>query len=185
MPKIKITFTSLLIIPAVIFDPSGAILATVLAATVHELGHLAVIYFAKIGAKEINVTPYGLEITTCRPYRSFPEEIAVNCAGCIANFICFFAFSQFTGYAEAFASASLVLGILNALPVLSLDGGEALHAFLSSVLSYRKAERLSRAVSFCALLFMWCIAAYIFLFSGYNYSLFIMSVWLFGKIYCT
>ncbi len=184
MPKIKISLTSLLLIPAVIFDPSGTILATVLAALTHELGHLAVIYFVGIGTKEISVTPYGLEIATKRSYKSFGEEIAVNCAGCLINFLCFFAFSSVAGYAVSFAHASLTLGILNALPVLSLDGGEVLHAFLSSFLPFKKAERASRAISFVTLVIMWCIAVYIFMFSGYNYSLFIMSVWLFCKIYC-
>lgn len=185
MPKIKISVTSLLVIPAVIFDPSGGAAATVIATVLHELGHLTAIYILKIGAKELTVTPYGLEIATRRNYRSFWEEIAVSCAGCLVNFICFFIFSSITGYIEAFANASLMLGILNALPILSLDGGEALHAFLSIFLPFSKAERISRRISFCTLIMLWCIAVYIFLFSGYNYSLFIMSVWLFGKIYCT
>lgn len=184
MPKIKISLTTLILIPAVLLDPGGEILATVLAATLHELGHLAVILLMRIGIKELNVTPYGLEILTARKYRSFSEEIAVSAAGCTVNFICFFAFSRITGFAVAFAYASLVLGILNALPVITLDGGEALHALFSSFLPFRTAERLSRAVSFFTLVIMWSYAAYIFLFSGYNYSLFIMTVWLFGKIYC-
>ncbi len=185
MPKIKISLTSLLLIPAVIFDPSGTILATVLSAAVHELGHLFIIFALGIGAKEINVTPYGLEISTKRSYRGFGEEIAVNCAGCAVNFLCFFIFSRVTGYAVAFAHASLMLGILNALPVLSLDGGEVLHALFSAFLPFKKAEKASRVLSFITLVFMWVIAVYIFMFSGYNYTLFIMSVWLFCKIYCT
>ncbi len=185
MPKIKISVTSLLVIPAVIFDPSGGATATVLASLLHELGHLAAIFMLKIGAKELTVTPYGLEIVTQRNYHSFSEELIVSCAGCVVNFICFFIFSSVTGYIEAFVGASLMLGILNALPILSLDGGEAMHAFLSLFLPFSKAERISRRISFCTLIILWCIATYIFLFSGYNYSLFIMSVWLFGKIYCT
>jgi len=184
MPKLKISLFSLLLIPVIILDPSGEIAATVLAATAHEIGHLAVIIASGIGIKELRVTPYGLEIGTVRKYRSFSEEIAVSCAGCAVNFISFLLFSQFTGFAVSFSYASVTLGILNALPVLSLDGGEALHAVFSALLPYKTAERLSYTVSFITLLAMWIIAAYIFLFSGYNYSLFIMSVWLFGKIYC-
>ena len=100
------------------------------------------------------------------------------------NFSCFFVFSRFTGAIEGFAYACLVLGILNALPILSLDGGEVLFSFLSSFSEHRTAVRISRAVSFFTLVCMWTLAAYIFLFSGYNYSLFIMAVWLFAKIYC-
>jgi stage IV sporulation protein FB len=184
MPKIRISLTSLLLIPAVILDPSGTVITTVLAAFVHELGHLITIFAFGIGVKELSVTPYGLEIGTKRQYKSFGEEMAVSLAGCAVNFLCFFAFSRVTGYIKGFSHACLVLGILNALPVLSLDGGEALFAFLSSVTEHRKAVKISRALSFITLVLMWSIAAYIFLFSGYNYSLFIMAVWLFAKIYC-
>ncbi len=184
MPKIRVSLLSLILIPMVICDPSGRILATVIAALLHEAGHIAVMMFLKIGISDVCITPYGLEIGTKRSYRSFGEEIAVNCAGCIVNFITFFAFSRFTGYIEAIASASLLLGILNAFPVLNLDGGETLFAVFSSFCSHRTAVRLSRYISFITLVLLWIIAVYIFLFSGYNYTLFIMTVWLFGKIYC-
>lgn len=185
MPKFKITFTSLILLPAVLFDPSGQTLATLIAAFLHECGHLAVIFLTGIGASEVRITPYGLEISTKRRYRSFCEELAVSVAGCVVNFITFFAFWRTTGLIESIAYASLVFGALNILPILSLDGGEGLRAFLSMLFSFKQAERLTKIISFFTLTALWCIAAYVFLFSGYNYSLFIMAVWLFGKIYCT
>lgn len=183
MPKIHISILTVLIIPLVLLDPTGEIAATLIAALLHELGHVAVILALGIGIKAVGVTPYGLEITTVRKYRSFPEELAVSCAGCVFNFICYFGLIR-AGVFTALAHASLILGVLNALPVLTLDGGEALRALFSILLPYRAAEKASRAVSLVALVMTWSFAAYIFLFSGYNYSLFIMTVWLFGKIYC-
>ncbi len=185
MPKIKISLTSLILLPPVIFDPSGQTLAALISAFLHECGHLAVIFIAGIGASEVRVTPYGLEIETRRKYRSFFEELLVSLAGCTVNFLIFLTFWRTTGLIQSIAYASLVFGILNVLPIISLDGGEALRAFFSIFLSHRLAERVSRCVSFITLLMLWVLAVYIFLFSGYNYSLFIMAVWLFGKIYCT
>lgn len=184
MPKIKISILSLIVIPIVLLDPQGELAATVIAAFIHELGHLAVILLCGLGVTELGVTPYGLEIITARRYRSFIEELAVYCAGCTVNFITFFLLSPYGGFAFSLARASLLLGTLNALPVVTLDGGESLHALLSILLPFRLAERISHLLSFITLVIMWTFAAYIFLFSGYNYSLFIMSVWLFGKIYC-
>jgi stage IV sporulation protein FB len=169
----------------VLFDPSSETLAMLIAAFLHECGHLAVIFITGIGASEVRITPYGLEISTKRRYRSFGEELAVSVAGCAVNFLTFLAFWRATGLIEGIAYASLVFGILNILPILSLDGGEALRAFFSIIFPFKKAERYAKIISFFTLTVLWCIAAYIFLFSGYNYSLFIMAVWLFGKIYCT
>ncbi len=183
MPKIKISPISLLIIPLVISDPGGQIATTVMSAAIHEIGHLLTIVLCGVGFSCLNITPYGLEITTSRPYRNFYEEIAVNASGCAVNFLCYFLFRDVNSLI-GFANASLVLGTLNALPVLSLDGGEVVFSALSVFLPYRSACRISRLISFVTLLCMWTLAAYIFLFSGYNYSLFIMTVWLFGKIYC-
>lgn len=184
MPKIKISISSLILIPIVLLDPSGGIAAAVIAAVLHELGHLTMIYLFKIGVKELRITPYGLIIQTSRRYRSFTEETAVNCAGCAVNFIIFLLFSRTSGFLHSLAYASAVLGTLNALPVLSLDGGETVRALLSELFPFRTAEKLSRGISFITLICMWVISVYIFLFSGYNYSLFVMSVWLFAKIYC-
>ena len=78
MPKIHISILTVLIIPLVLLDPTGEIAATLIAALLHELGHVAVILALGIGIKAVGVTPYGLEITTVRKYRSFPEELAVS-----------------------------------------------------------------------------------------------------------
>lgn len=184
MPKISITLGSILLIPAVIFDPSGELTATVISAALHELGHLIMIAVCGVGMRELRITPYGLEIETARRYGGFAEELAITAAGCVINLICFFLLSPLQGIWHSVAYASLILGIINAMPVLSLDGGEALFCVLCSILPYGAACRISRAVSFVTLTAMWVLAAYIFLFSGYNYSLFIMTVWLFAKIYC-
>ena len=184
MPKIQITTLTAFIIPLVILDPSGEIAATVLSAVIHELGHVCMLLTCRVGIRSICITPYGFEIATARKYRSFYEEIAVNCAGCIFNFLCCFLLFNGYGFARSLAFASLLLGILNSLPILCLDGGEVLRAVLSIFTGYKRAEVVSRAVSFITLFLLWSFAAYVFFFSGYNYSLFIMSVWLFGKIFC-
>ena len=185
MPKIRFPLITLIFFAASFFDVSGESLATFIAAMLHEIGHVAVMLRQGIGLRDITVTPYGLEINKKRDYKSFPEEISVTLAGSLVNLICFAALYGYGGFLRLLAEASLMLGLLNLMPVLCLDGGEALFALLSLFYLPDKAERICRRVSFIALVTMWIPAVYVFMFSGCNYSLFIMCLWLFAKIFCS
>ena len=184
MPKIKFPVITLVFLITTFFDSSGESLATILAAIIHEIGHISVMLIQGIGLHDVTVTPYGLEINKKRDYRSFLEEITVSLSGCAVNFLTALFFWRTGGFLFLLASASLTLGILNLLPVLCLDGGTALNATLSLFCLPDTAERICKRVSFVTLIAMWIPAAYIFMYSGCNYSLFIMCVWLFGKIFC-
>ncbi len=164
-------------------DGSGESLMTLFSALLHELGHIGVMLALGIGIRGLTVTPLGFEIDPKREYKNFYEEIAVSLAGCAVNFLTFFIFCGGNGMLGLMADTSLLLGIINIMPVRCLDGGEALNAFLNIFLLPDKAECLGRLVSFITLLFIWIPAVYIFLATGYNYSLFIMSVWLFCRIF--
>ncbi len=164
-------------------DGSGESIMTLISALLHELGHIFVMLMLGIGIRQLTVTPLGFEIQPKREYRSFYEEIAVSLAGCAVNFLTFFLFFGKGGIFQMLAETSLLLGIMNIMPVRCLDGGEALNAFLNLFLLPDKAERIGRIVSFITLIFMWVPAVYIFLATGYNYSLFIMSTWLFCRIF--
>ncbi len=185
MPKIKFPIITLVFFVLAAFEPSGESLATVLAAVLHELGHISVMLMQGIGLRDITVTPYGLEINKKRDYKSFFEEISVSLSGPLVNLLTFFLFGGQSGFLLLLSEASLLLGILNLMPVLCLDGGAALNAALSLFCLPDRSEKICRRVSFITLIVMWIPAAYIFMFSGCNYSLFIMCIWLFGKIFCS
>lgn len=184
MPKIRLPLISVLFFLTAFFDKSGETSATLLAALLHELGHMTVILSLGIGIREIRILPYGFEIYTARAYRSFSEEIAVSLAGCAVNLITFAALIGFGGYAEMLASASLALGLLNIMPIVGLDGGAVLLSVISNFALPDITEKICRTVSFFALIALWIPAAYVFLATGYNYSLFVMCVWLFCKVFC-
>jgi len=183
LPKIKFDFLSLWMTALVFFDGSGTALATITAALAHELGHITVIGLNGIGIREIGVTPYGFEIVQKRPCKSFFEQISVSLAGCAFNFILGIALYGCGGFCAKIAFASITLGLLNIMPIACLDGGEAFEALLSCFLLPDTAFRICRIISFVTLFLLWLPAVYIFMFSGYNYSLFIICVWLFGKLF--
>ena len=184
MPKINIPLISVIFFLTAFLDKSGETAVTLLAAFLHELGHIAPILAFGVGIRRIRILPYGFEIHTARAYRSFTEEMAVSLAGCLVNLITFAVFFSFDGYIGMLAEASLALGILNIMPVTGLDGGAVLLSVISNFALPDKAEKICRAVSFVTLILLWIPAAYIFLVSGYNYSLFVMCVWLFCKVFC-
>lgn len=183
MPKIKFSLLGVVLFIMAFADRSGESMLTLTAAALHEIGHIVMLLLLGIGIKRIAVTPLGLEIDTKRGCRSFFEEMSVSLAGCAVNFITFALLYNRGGAATVLADASLLLGVLNIMPVRCLDGGEALLAGLSLFCLPDRAEKICRIVSFAALFLLWIPAAYIFLMSGYNYSLFIMCLWLFSKIF--
>ena len=193
LPNFAVSLPSLLFWLAVaLFDRSMQTGAALVAAVLHELGHIAVMRICGIRLTGLTVLPYGLEMTTHRPPCSFYEDIAVNSAGCVVNLMSFPLFhtlgavihGEMGDFLLLVSFASLTLGILNAFPIVSLDGGCVLEAVLSLFLPYRTTYRIVKGVSFAFLIVLWVLATYVFMFSGYNYSLFAMAVWLFARVFC-
>ena len=191
-PKLMISLPSLLFWGAVaVFDRSMQTASALTAALIHELGHVALMRICGIKLTSLTILPYGLEMTTDRPPASFYEDIAVSSAGCLINMITFPIFYRLgatlngdLGYFFTLtAFASLTLGILNAFPISSLDGGSMLEALLSLFLPSNTAYRTVRIISFVFLFILWVLATYVFMFSGYNYSLFAMAIWLFARVF--
>ncbi len=193
LPRLTASVPSILFWVAVaLFDRSMQTAAALLAALLHELGHIAVILLCGMRITGITVLPYGLEMTTDRPPCSFYEDIAINAAGCVVNLLSFPIFYGFgavirgdlSDFTLLLAVASFTLGVLNAFPIISLDGGCVLEALLSLFLDSNTAYLVLKSVSFVFLLVLWVFATYVFLFSGYNYSLFAMALWLFARVFC-
>ena len=191
--KLSLSVPSLLFwIAVALFDHSLYTAATIVAAILHELGHIAVIRLCGMRVTEITVLPYGLEIRTSRPPASFFEDIAVNAAGCAVNFLsvpvfyllCVVIPGKTGEFFSLLSAASLILGVLNSLPVSTLDGGCVLEAFLSLIFSYSSVYLITRLLGFFTLVTVWILSVYVFMFSGYNYSLFAMCLWLFARLFC-
>ena len=179
-----------------LLDRTQASLAALLCALLHEGGHLLAMSLCGISVTDLTVLPYGLEMRPSRHPHSFSEDLWIQSAGCAVNLLSIPLFlgaayaldavipAVFTHFLRLCAASSLPLGVLNMLPILSLDGGAVLEALLSMRLSLARTDAIMRAISFVALLLLWVLAVYVFLFSAYNYSLFAMCLWLFARIFC-
>ena len=137
-------------LPAVCFFFFGherLILASLLAAALHECGHIAAIYAlgAKIGRLEI--LPFGGEIETCGKILSYRQSLFVSFAGILANLLCVPLLAAQTPFLRLFGICSAGLALFNLLPARGLDGGEMLQDLLLMRLSPETAGKILTAAS--------------------------------------
>lgn len=112
-----------------------------LAATIHELGHAGMLYFLNRPPLHLEITFGGAKMTTA-PMGYREERLAAG-AGPISSMLLFLLFPLF----PATCWYSLVLGIINLLPLPGLDGWRVLHCTLMLHLPPEAAQRITSTVS--------------------------------------
>ena len=161
--RIALSVSPLFPLPILCFLAFGAgemLPAALLAALLHELGHIAVIRLAGGKVTALRLEPFGGEIATGGSIPSYRGELAVSLAGPAVSLLCasplFFMTSP--GFLAGFSLCSLGLGIFNLLPIKALDGGEILHTLLLLYLSPELSDRICRAVSIVFVCLFFCLA---------------------------
>ena len=166
--RVSFYFFALLCIAA-FFDRSGFMMWGLLAAVLHECGHLAAMLVIPGHApREIRLTPFGMRIENSPLLIDGRGNLLVLAAGSGTNFLC--AAVTF-GRLPAFSAVSLVLGLLNLLPVESLDGGRILLLLCRGIMSRRAAGILVKGLSWVTLSGMTLLGVCLLMDTGYNFSL--------------
>lgn len=186
---VDISFPLAVVMTAVIlYDSTSSVLVCLIAVILHESGHLLMLYRFGSFPKRIKLTLFDIAITdTHKAVRGFSRELAVILAGIVSNII-FFLFSLILylvypcAFLEGFTAANLSLALFNALPVDSLDGGQALVLILSRHFSPDKAVRIVDIISLI-ILFPLLIPGFLLLLqSKYNFSLLLTALYLIALI---
>lgn len=138
-----------------IMDKNGIASYVVLFSLLHESGHFLALLCVKGRAKEIKISPFGIEMTIFENM-STVKKLAVLTAGFAVNFILAFLF--FTAEKMLFGYINLVIGCLTALPIAATDGGSVLGIILEKAVP-KKAEKIFFAISLSVTL---VIAGFIF-----------------------
>ena len=152
----------------------------VLTYLIHELGHIA---FAKIcGAKikKFKIGGFHLSLSYDCTEISYKKEVLVCLGGIIFNvisalFILLLPFPKGERL-NFFIICSFCLAFMNFYPAEILDGGGVLKAFLNSLVSPPKSEKILRGVSIFAIILLWMVTVYFLLVFASNMSLFFISV---------
>lgn len=180
--KPKITFTPAFFVcwgALVLLEPGGWIVGVGCAMALHEAGHLIALYATGGGMCGVRFRLAGMEMLRAPGLRSYLSDAAVSLCGPACSLIGALGLLCPTPRMQTFAAASLLLGLLNILPIRTLDGGEALYALLCRRTGPERAARTARRVSFLFVIPLWMLAVWIMLMTGGNFSLFVLTVCLF------
>jgi Zn-dependent protease len=130
-----------------------------LSVLIHELGHAGVLGALGFGPSQISLAGLGGHTFNRRRAKAW-QDLLVSLAGPITSFVLWFAASmiyQRLGVARSdamlsaflpfLAQVNLIWGIFNLLPIVPLDGGQALRNFFRFFASDRTSVYISSVVS--------------------------------------
>lgn len=161
------------------FGSLGLLTALLVAAAVHEFGHIAAAWCTGRQLDRLTLTALGAELTLkgeCVS-ASFFQDVILSLSGPAANLLLAAALTA-VHQSPLLLGANLLLGIFNLLPVSPLDGGCALFALLSWLTSLEWADRLTSFVSKSfSLMVILCGALFLFLPGGKPWLL-LVGLWL-------
>ncbi len=165
-------------------DRTGIAGISILAAIIHESGHIAAMILLKIPPQKICMNPFGIDIVEeTLKLRSRKKDAIISLAGPAFNFFsCFiFAISFYLWPQEkifSLAAANLGLGLFNILPVEPLDGGQALYSLLCLRFPEEIALRTTQILSFFTLLPLATVGFLTLFRSGYNFTILLSAGYL-------
>ena len=165
------------VIAMLTFDETTLAAQCLLASFVHEGGHF--LAMAAVGDRPARLCfgVFGMRVER-RPDSSlgYGRAALVSVAGPVANLLCCVVLWLW-GSAEA-AFIHGVLATFHLLPVLSLDGGEALYSLCCLVSTEHRAHTVMLIVSAVVLFPLSALGFYVLLQTGYNFSLLLLAVYL-------
>ena len=171
-------------------DKSYTAIFGVLSAAMHELGHILAIYLKKGNIKEIAFGIVNIDISGESDNFSKAEstdELFILLSGPLINLVLSLVLKliYFNGgcyIINLISYQNLFLGIVNLLPISSLDGGRILYILLSKKLDFILAERILNIISLLFLIPL-CILGFLLLIkSKYNFSLLILGCYLLSYV---
>lgn len=187
--KIRVSLAAFVTAAAVFYADFSVFTALLfLSAFLHEAGHLVVLKAFGTVVHGITVLPFGAVIRSDAAKLSYRREAAAALAGPLANLAAaagaalFFALQRDV-YSLFFCLCNCFLAAVNLVPVKTLDGGRALEAAFYARFSPEKAEKRLEAVSYVSFVFLTFSALALLAFTGCNFSLVILCVYLFLCVY--
>ncbi len=145
----------------------------------HEMGHLFAAKLCGASIKRLTFDVTGAKMTLCGKLLSYKEEMLIAAAGPCVNLISSGLFFPFLG---EFSSFSMMLGLLNLLPISGFDGYRILFSLISLRGGHEKSYAIMKNISFCTVIFLWLVSAYLVIRFGAGFSAFILSCSLFSAI---
>lgn len=143
-----------------------------LAATMHECGHLILLRLLHVPVEGLRLSALGAEIFSRGTQRlSYGGELLVTLAGPAVNLLMAVIFAQISlrtqwlnGY--LFAGTNIILGAYNLLPILPLDGGRILYLVTAFYLGPMVGDAVAAVVGTVCALSLLVLGIYLSVVSG-------------------
>lgn len=170
--KIKIRFSFMFIVTfAMLLDESGVTFYSLIAAVIHEAGHI--IALLSLERCTINIT-LSLRGISARQNGMLKREVLCLAAGPTANF--FVAFICLPS--PIFSAVNLIVGVVNLLPIGDCDGGRLLHIFLCRYITATHTDSIERMVGVLFLVPLFAALFFVTMANPYNYTLLIFVIYM-------
>lgn len=183
--SLEISFLVLASMTAIfIFDKKGSIIICFFSALFHEIGHLLAMKITGYRPLKIKLRLFDIQIIdNNRTARRFTDDLFIVLSGVIFNLIaflvaiCIFQATKNIMFLKI-AVINASIGIFNAMPVSTLDGGQAIFILCCRRFSPDVSAKILDVMTF-VMIFPTAIVGFLILFnSKYNFSLLIISVYL-------
>lgn len=178
--------TLIFLLGTLLTDRSGIGVLTMSAALLHEGGHLLAAKCMNIPLRNIRLDFLGARLDVAGRMISYSEEWLLCAAGPITSLLCSALAAPLwhvSQYAVIFSCASLILGLLNLLPIRTFDGGRMTECFLLAFLSQETTTKIMRGCTFLLLFLLWASAIYFLLRANDGLSLLCFSMSLLGRFF--
>lgn len=160
-------------------DSKGIMLFGIIAAFLHECGHLISAFVFGLSPKALTVNSSGLKMYIPNLTTNRKACIIIAFSGAAANLVIFALSCPFL---KGFAAANLGLCILSLLPCDPFDGGIILRSLIEFRCSEEKAEKILFFCTLIILILLVTFGTFILLRTKYNFSLLTLSMLIFTTI---
>ena len=169
-------------------DRTGLMIPVLIAAAIHETGHLFTLWLYDCPPVRIDLVPAAVRIVR-RGMATDENVIVTALAGPLINIsFAFCAGLNWYLYKKTFvlyfAAANAALGLFNLLPASGLDGGTVLYTLLSKHISHFAAKTVVRAISIFLALAAAAAGVYLYSKERFNLSVFTAAIYLFFCALC-
>ncbi|MBE6702348.1 MAG: hypothetical protein E7585_02930 [Ruminococcaceae bacterium] len=182
--KIRMTPGAILLVLVLLFNKSSSFPATVLAATLHECGHLLAAKLLKIKLIRLELDLMGAKLYPAAQLPSYMAEGLLAAAGPAASLLLALVPPRSAFWATVHA-ATLSFALFNLLPIEGFDGGRMLHALLAAKKGEALAHRVLFVTSYLSLLHLFSLSACLLLRYGENATLAVLAASLFARLFLT
>lgn len=150
--SIKIEYSLFLMIAFALLLEFDSVLYVILFSSLHEMGHIAVLYLFKGKAKSITISYYGIGLKHNCDF-SNSKMILFLLSGVFVNLL----FSIFNIQREI----NTALFFINILPLYPLDGGRAIKIMIDSIFDLKSSILIFRIITCLAVILLIFLAVYL------------------------